>query len=192
MSKSKLDRLGERMAAAEQMAAEDLDLFRQVAGVCQEAAGYVRSQLAELGYAATPRVKTTGTLVDKLRRQRTRLSQVQDLAGARFVVADRQAQDAAVNAVCAKFEALGNTCKADDLRHDPSFGYRAVHVIVHLGQVRVEVQVRTELQDMWAQIVEDLGIPGEGPSDMAANQTTLMPGSGPASLSHPAGRRCRS
>lgn len=157
MSKTALDRLGERMAAAEPVAADDQGPFRQVAAVCQEAAEYVRVQLAEIGYAATPRVKTTGTLVDKLRRQRTRLSQVQDLAGVRFVVADRLAQDEAVASVCAHFEAQDFTCKTDDLRDDPSFGYRAVHVIVQLGQVRVEVQVRTELQDIWAQLVEYLG-----------------------------------
>ena len=91
MSKTALDKLGARMAAAEEVSEEDLRLFALVAGVCQEASEYVRVQLAELGYRATPRVKTTGTLVDKLRRQHTRLSQVQDLAGARFVVSDRNA-----------------------------------------------------------------------------------------------------
>lgn len=156
MSKTALDRLRARMAAAEQVSDDDLEQFAQVASACQAAVGYVRERLAELGYAATPRVKTTGTLVDKLRRQHTRLSQVQDLAGARVVVPDRSAQDRAASQVCEKFELMGYTCKRDDLRDDPSYGYRAIHVIVQVDQIRVEVQVRTELQDTWAQIVEDL------------------------------------
>lgn len=157
ISKSALDRLGRRMAAGDHVENDDLELFALVASACQEAADQVRAQLAVLGYDATPRVKSTGTLVDKLRRQHTRLSQVQDLAGARFVVRDRSAQDSAVSVICERFEATGCPCKVDDLREDDSYGYRAVHVIVQVGGIPVEVQVRTELQDSWAQIVEDLG-----------------------------------
>jgi hypothetical protein len=39
---------------------------------------------------------------------------------------------------------------------DPRFGYRAVHVIVTIEAMPVEIQIRTELQDSWAQIVERL------------------------------------
>ncbi|GIH69015.1 hypothetical protein Mth01_12680 [Sphaerimonospora thailandensis] len=39
---------------------------------------------------------------------------------------------------------------------EPSHGYRAVHVIVFLDGIPVEIQVRTELQDVWAQILERL------------------------------------
>lgn len=59
-----------------------------------------------------------------------------------------------------------------DRRAEPSFGYRAVHVIVKVRGRPVEIQVRTRLQDLWAQIVERLadewgrGIRyGEPPSD---------------------------
>jgi hypothetical protein len=157
ISKSALDRLGVRMAAGEQIAAADLEQFEVVSATCDEAASRMASHLSDLGYYAVPRAKTTGTLVDKLRRQHTRLSQVQDLAGVRFVVTDRLAQDEAVAAVRHMCQTLGYDLKVDDLRNDPSYGYRAVHVIVFVGQVPVEVQVRTELQDSWAQIVEFLG-----------------------------------
>jgi hypothetical protein len=159
MSKTALDKLGKRMAASSQISDADLDQFALVASACDAAGNQVRAMLAELGFNAPPRVKTTGTLVDKLRRQHTRLSQVQDLAGARFVVLDRLAQDEAVGAVCAKFESLGYACKQDDLREDgrDSHGYRAFHVIIYIDQIPVEVQIRTELQDRWAQIVETLG-----------------------------------
>ena len=41
-----------------------------------------------------------------------------------------------------------------DRRAKPSFGYRAVHVVVKVDGLPVEVQLRTSLQDRWAQIVE--------------------------------------
>ncbi|HUY50890.1 MAG TPA: RelA/SpoT domain-containing protein [Streptosporangiaceae bacterium] len=157
MSKSALDRLGRRMAAVDQVADDDLRVFTALADTYQTVLDQVRTRLAELGFTATPRVKTTGTLVDKLKRQHTRLSQVQDLAGARFTVADRAAQDAAVQAIVADYESAGCVCKVDDLRDDPSHGYRAVHVILLVGQIPVEIQVRTEMQDAWAQLVENLG-----------------------------------
>jgi ppGpp synthetase/RelA/SpoT-type nucleotidyltranferase len=157
ISKSALDRLGTRLAASESVSETDREAFAVVANSYQAVLDTVTSQLEILGFQATPRVKTTGTLVDKLRRQHTRLSQVQDLAGARITVQDRAAQDAAVVGILSRYESLGQTCKVDDLRDDPSHGYRAVHVIVSIDRAPVEIQVRTELQDSWAQIVEDLG-----------------------------------
>ena len=157
ISKSALDRLGVRMAAAEQIAAADLEQFQVVEAICAETANLMVEHLSDLGYSAAPRAKTIGTLVDKLLRQHTRLSQVQDLAGVRFVVTNRLAQDEAVTAVSQMCQTLGYRFKVDDLRDDPSYGYRAVHVIAFVGQVPVEIQIRTELQDSWAQIVEFQG-----------------------------------
>ena len=44
----------------------------------------------------------------------------------------------------------------DDLRIKPSHGYRAVHVIVKVAGFPVEIQVRTPLQNSWAQGTESL------------------------------------
>jgi Region found in RelA / SpoT proteins len=86
-----------------------------------------------------------------------RLSRVQDLAGARIVVSDRGEQDHVRERICGHFTAAGHDCRVRDRRIDPSHGYRAVHVIVHFGGIPVEIQIRTELQDSRAQIVERLG-----------------------------------
>jgi len=146
------------MAAAVQPTDEDLDLFLQVARHCQDVLGGVQTQLAGLGYEGpTPRVKTTGTLVDKLRREHPmRLSQVQDLAGARVVVAGRFEQVAAVAAIINLLTSQGHRSKLSDRLARPMHGYRAMHILVCIDQVNVEIQVRTRLQDSWALVVEDL------------------------------------
>jgi hypothetical protein len=43
-----------------------------------------------------------------------------------------------------------------DRRKTPSHGYRAVHFVVRLDGIPVEVQVRTELEHSWAQLSEKL------------------------------------
>ena len=43
-----------------------------------------------------------------------------------------------------------------DRRKAPSKGYRAVHVIPRIGEKRIEIQVRTKLQHLWAEISERL------------------------------------
>lgn len=156
VSKSALDRIGSRLAASDPIEEADLAELAPVLTAYQEVLDQVKAELGRLGYAATTRVKTTGTLVDKLRRETARLSQVQDLAGARIVVPDRAAQDGAVDAIRDALDAAGCICKIIDRRKNPSYGYRAVHLIVQMDKVPVEVQVRTGLQDAWAQIVERL------------------------------------
>lgn len=41
-------------------------------------------------------------------------------------------------------------------RARPSFGYRAVHVIVSLDGINIEIQVRTLMQHVWADLMERL------------------------------------
>jgi Region found in RelA / SpoT proteins len=43
-----------------------------------------------------------------------------------------------------------------DRRTDHSFGYRAVHVVAYVSRLPVEIQVRTDLQHRWAEVVERL------------------------------------
>ena len=86
-----------------------------------------------LGIEATGRpAKTTASIVDKLNRQHIRLTQIQDIAGVRVLVDSAVDQDQVV-------ERLSNTfgdVAVDDRRANPSHGYRAVHVIVELGDDR--------------------------------------------------------
>jgi ppGpp synthetase/RelA/SpoT-type nucleotidyltranferase len=56
----------------------------------------------------------------------------------------------------AAFVGASRPPKVTDRRTAPSSGYRAVHVVVFEAGLPVEVQVRTELQDAWAQAYERL------------------------------------
>ena len=81
-----LNALGQRLADGTSSDA-DHALFAQVADAYQAVLDHVERRLRELGFEATTRVKTTGTLLDKLRRDPTlKLRSIHDLAGARIVI----------------------------------------------------------------------------------------------------------
>lgn len=145
------------MIAAERASDADLADLVLALSAYQEVLDRVKIHLSDLGFAPSGRVKTTTTLTEKLRRTRgMQLSRVQDLAGARCVVADLTVQDAARDAITDFYTAQGCPWRVVDRREDPRFGYKAVHIVVQIDGMPVEIQVRTELQDTWAQIVERL------------------------------------
>lgn len=109
----------------------------------------------KLDVRPTSRLKTVGTIVDKVKREPTMsLSRMQDIAGLRIVEEfDRVSQEELARQV----EALYPGARRIDRRATPSHGYRAIHVVVPVDVCWVEVQIRTRLQDLWAQLVERLG-----------------------------------
>lgn len=121
--------------------------------------------------SATDRIKTAPTLIDKLRRG-TRLSSMQDIVGFRVKGAMSLAQQ---DLVVAWLVVTFPGGRVVDRRSDPSHGYRAVHVVLVLEGFQVEVQVRTQLQDVWANSTERIGdawgrwlrygLPPEGDTD---------------------------
>lgn len=153
-SKSQIDKLGKRLAAAHpQVSGDDLSLLQHYRAAHDPSLNEVVFGLRDLGFDPTPRLKTPTTIIDKLIREKTRLSSVQDVAGARIVVdGTRNGQDVAVRSIESRFGG-----KILDRRDKPSHGYRAVHVVVTVNGFRVEIQVRTPLQNLWAQIMERVG-----------------------------------
>ena len=106
-----------------------------------------------LNVQPTSRLKTTVTLIEKLKRSGTRLSTMQDIAGIRVVEEwDLSQQDDAVR----KLESVLDVARVDDLREGKHEGYRAVHVIARVEGCFVEIQLRTRSQDQWAQSFEKL------------------------------------
>lgn len=97
--------------------------------------------------------KSTPSIVAKLCRQPTlKLTQIQDIAGMRMLLPDRPSQDWFVGALQGVFP----QAKLVDRRLKPSYGYRAVHLVVLVQDRPVEIQVRTLLQQEWADLSENL------------------------------------
>jgi putative GTP pyrophosphokinase len=153
ISQSQLTRLGDRLRkeAYDEADLRLLDEYRREFTAPYEAVMHVMRDELELEATGRP-AKSTSSIVEKLRRQSIRLGQIQDIAGCRVLVSDGTAQDELVHRVTSRFA----NCAVDDRRGQPSHGYRAVHVIVkHSGRM-VEVQVRTALQHLWAELSEKL------------------------------------
>jgi putative GTP pyrophosphokinase len=101
--------------------------------------------------------KSTTSIVEKLRRETVRLSQIQDIAGCRIVFVQSLAgsvglQDQIVAAARDTFP----DAAIIDRRVAPSHGYRAVHVVPRIDGRPVEIQIRTALQHLWAEVSEKL------------------------------------
>jgi putative GTP pyrophosphokinase len=105
--------------------------------------------------SAGRRLKRQTRIIAKLARFPTMsLSRMQDIAGCRAVLAD-------IAAVEAVRDGLGKAAltvsRVVDYNAEPrASGYRAVHLIVIKDGTPVEVQLRTEGQQAWAMLVEDL------------------------------------
>ncbi|MGH2764696.1 MAG: hypothetical protein ACRDKA_02105 [Actinomycetota bacterium] len=152
LSKSQIDKLGKRLSGSEAASEEDLRALEQVRLAHEPVLQEVVAELRSLGLAVSARLKTTGTIIDKL-KQRTALSRMQDIAGCRIVASlTLEEQDNLVSRILRRFPGS----KVVDRRRDPSHGYRAVHIVVTRDGHHVEIQVRTELQNRWAQLFERL------------------------------------
>lgn len=159
-SKSQVDKLGQRLAAPGPYSDEDASQLEQVLIAYAGAVAAARQALEVLendtfrNVSITGRAKTTQTTLEKLVRNKSRLSSIEDLAGVR-IVADMtlSEQDSMAARVIDLFGGPAY-CRLVDRRSDPRAGYRAVHVIVKLDGLPVEVQIRTRCQDAWANLFE--------------------------------------
>lgn len=153
LSKNQIDRLGDRLRKGD-IGEDDLRLLDGYRLSFTDAYEDVVWQIVhELGLEPTGRSgKSTTSIIDKLRRESIRLSQMQDIAGCRIIVNDIAAQDKLI----AQLKGLFERAFIVDRREHPSHGYRAVHVIVDNRGKLIEVQVRTSLQHRWAEFSERL------------------------------------
>ena len=108
-------------------------------------------------YMVSGRPKTIISLKEKLRRMRgTPLERIQDVAGARLdcdVTLTQQRRIA--DELCDLFTECGATrVDIKDLRDGSHSGYRAIHLHLRFPAGFAEVQVRTALQSLWANVYE--------------------------------------
>jgi ppGpp synthetase/RelA/SpoT-type nucleotidyltranferase len=148
-----VDRLGDRLRKGEVAEGDihQLDAYRRCfAEPYEEVAAIVRNAtwLEPTGRPA----KSTTSIIEKLRRETVRLSQMQDVAGCRLIVPNVLAQDEVVE----RLKSALPKALVVDRRKQPSYGYRAVHIIATARGKPIEIQVRTALQHVWAQMSEKL------------------------------------
>src|SRR5260370_30392112 len=151
LSQTRIDRLGDKLRIGTPTEGDLRLLGAHRESFYRAYAQVVETVRSVLGLEVTGRPgKTTGSITAKLRRQTLRLSQMQDIAGCRIVVEDLAAQDDALRQLAEMFQ----NAQVDDRREKPSFGYRAVHLIVKIEGKPVEIQVRTQLQHLLAEVSE--------------------------------------
>jgi putative GTP pyrophosphokinase len=150
-TKTQIDRLGDRLRKGN-IAEADLRLLdryrRSFAGAYEAVIRRIRQRL-ELEPTGRP-AKSTTSISEKLRRESIRLTQMQDIAGCRLIVSDITHQERVVEALSHLFDDVTMV----DRRGRPSYGYRAVHLIVTSYGKVIEIQVRTSLQHLWAELSE--------------------------------------
>jgi putative GTP pyrophosphokinase len=151
LSKTQVDRLGDRLRRGN-ITEEDLRLLDHYRRLFSEAyetvVGIIRDKLA-LEPTGRP-AKSTTSIADKLKRESIRLTQIQDIAGCRIIVADIAEQESVIQSLAGLFPQAAII----DRREKPSHGYRAVHVVVKHDGKLIEIQVRTSLQHVWAEMSE--------------------------------------
>ena len=161
ISNSEIDRLGERLRLSgpgpgqpSSPSPPDLIMLDTYRRTFEPAYRSVVSAIeTELSVATSGRPsKVTDSIVWKLQRQETlRLSQMQDIAGCRLEVDSIAEQDKLVS----KLQDLFEQAKSHD-RRDRLGDYRAFHLVVPVNGRWVEIQVRTQMQHLWATISETL------------------------------------
>jgi len=152
LSISQLNKIGERLRKNLE-SEEDLRLLDVFRSSFTPAYQEVFDHLSQLGLKPGGREgKTTLSIRAKLVRERTRLSRMQDIAGCRVEVDNLIEQDRVVDEMKVRWPCA----LIHDRRVKPSSGYRAVHLVVEVDGLLVEIQIRTSLQHSWASATEKL------------------------------------
>jgi putative GTP pyrophosphokinase len=125
----------------------------------------ISSKFKKQGFVSQ-RLKRRASIVSKLKRERNmKLSTMQDIAGIRAVMTHLKDVSALANEL-KKSKAKHNLINEYNYITNPKkSGYRSIHLIFQYDNpknaesngLRIEVQIRTKLQHIWATTVETLG-----------------------------------
>jgi hypothetical protein len=164
-SGEQIKKLGVRLASGAPISANDDRALEELVACHLQALQLARPRLDDLDEATgtgplhiTARAKTTGTIIEKLRREgNMSLARMGDLAGFRIVGGlDLGAQDRLYDEIARRFPPDPRPVRRVDRRADPSHGYRALHALVSFDGVSIEIQIRTFFQHIWADMMERL------------------------------------
>ena len=154
-----LDELGEAIRTST-MTPTDWAVFRELRQQWRSSLDSLKSELDQMNnlqyLIISGRLKNTLTIREKLLRSTLRLSNIRDIIGCRVVVPDNIAvQDAVVRDIAKSIQS--DRYKIIDRRVNSNNGYRAVHLELRRDEMICEIQVRTQLQDLWATTSEAFG-----------------------------------
>jgi len=127
----------------------------------------------DIGYIFAQRLKKMKSIKEKLAREKNmKLSQMQDIGGCRVIVSTVDQVYALRDSYCGsriKHRRIENL-ERDYIENPRSSGYRSLHLVFRyvsknpaVNGLRVEVQIRTRLQHIWATAVETASLLSETP-----------------------------
>ena len=153
------DELGEAIRT-DTMTSADWALFDELSREWWRTLNSIETEIKNLfsgsDFNIASRMKNFGTLREKLRRTTLKLSEVRDIIGCRVVVLNQnEDQDLVVRRITESIQA--EKFKIIDRRINSNHGYRAVHIELRIDRIRLEIQVRTAIQDLWASTSEAFG-----------------------------------
>lgn len=109
-------------------------------------------------YFIAQRLKRKPQILRKLKRFSVRLSQLQDIGGARIIVDQNKDVEDLVNFLKDRFQKTTNldVVRLTDYRGEgrEDSGYRAYHLILERDGYKMELQVRSKIQHYWAETIE--------------------------------------
>ena len=164
MSKSALDKIGQNIredkAEVIDLAISALNNWRESHGeILQKYYNYANilaKAIDKDNIIIAQRLKRLPTIVNKLKRFKDmRLSRMQDVAGIRIIVEDIKQLDLVDN-VLRKNENLKRV--KDYIRKPKTSGYRGKHYIFEENEMFVEIQLRTQVQHLWATALETVDV----------------------------------
>ena len=168
ISKSKIDKAGELLSCD---AMENVEKYIEAEDVFNS---YRSAHLAPLmqttillqkwmdksgkGYYIAMRLKRRPQILRKLKRFHVRLSQLQDIAGARIILERNHDVEEIVDYLRSSFKTQSDIRLLRDVdyrvRGRDDSGYRARHIVLQNGGYKIELQLRSRIQHYWAETVE--------------------------------------
>ena len=112
------------------------------------------------GYYIALRLKRKPQILRKLNRFHVRLSQLQDIAGARIILDKNTDIDDVVEYLSSKIKNSSNLKILNKYTHDyrdkgrDDSGYRALHLVLECEAHKIELQLRSKIQHCWAEKIE--------------------------------------
>lgn len=172
-SANKLKKLGKALVQGEDVANSELmksfmvqhvnltnEYTKLLYGVVSKAPDFLYpdqfTPFSNWGLEISSRVKSEDTMREKLARSGQHdLSRMRDVSGLRIQGdISRRNQYLLTEKIVGVLESFGLECKLIDRIQEPVQGYRALHIEVNAPAGRTEIQIRTRLQSLWANVSE--------------------------------------